>query len=159
MIELWDCSGTGNLFENWGGRGEKWMQSRAGDWYFILPNGELYLWDQSAFALGTLVARLETAFHTDPNLLFDAAEIAADRRYGFMSNGNLFFNWGGLGDKWFQAADNSWYFILPGGAVFEWNESATATGRLALTTHPRVYNDPSLLFEVFDLVFQEWTMI
>jgi hypothetical protein len=62
----------GNLWYNWGGKNEKWMQGAGGTWYYILPTGQLYLWDGSGTASGTLVATLETAYYTDPSLLYNA---------------------------------------------------------------------------------------
>jgi len=37
------CS-FGDYHENWGGRGEKWLQGDDDAWYFITPDGELYRW-------------------------------------------------------------------------------------------------------------------
>ncbi|MCP4512686.1 MAG: hypothetical protein GY826_40530, partial [Fuerstiella sp.] len=38
---------TGNYFEDWGRRGEKWMLSSDG-WYYITPDGNLYQWDRES---------------------------------------------------------------------------------------------------------------
>ena len=43
-------------YENWGGRGEKWLQGFNGQWYFITPQGELYKWDGKA-NLGNYIIR------------------------------------------------------------------------------------------------------
>jgi glucose/arabinose dehydrogenase len=67
------------LFENWGGRGEKWLQStnNGNAWYYITPAGALIEWDRvSGQPLGTLldgnsVATLDARFHADPGLLVD----------------------------------------------------------------------------------------
>ena len=68
---------TGKLFENWGGRGEKWMMGND-DWYFVTPNGSLYRWNRVAnLAEETLVAQLDASFHRDPATIYDASELAA----------------------------------------------------------------------------------
>ena len=74
---------TGSYNENWGGAGEKWMQSRDGTWHFITPDGTLYRWTGaptgSQFLSGSiLIATLDPSFHADPTLLHDAPEPAGD---------------------------------------------------------------------------------
>lgn len=49
---------TGTYHENWGGRGEKWLQGDLGVWYFITPDGEFYRWDGNAGVRGFLVSTL-----------------------------------------------------------------------------------------------------
>jgi hypothetical protein len=63
---------NGNLYLNWGGKQEKWMQGTGGVWYFITPDGSFYHWDGSKTASGTVVATLPTADYTDPSLLYNA---------------------------------------------------------------------------------------
>ncbi len=70
---------TGKLFENWGGRGEKWMTGKDG-WYFVTPEGGLYRWNKTPNrAEGPLVAQLDASFHTDPATIYNATELAAAR--------------------------------------------------------------------------------
>ena len=81
---------TGEYHENWGDRGEKWLQGDNSVWYFITPEGELYRWDGDAnvgdfvqrkikkvmggeIATGELIAQLGSAapgranpYHADP---------------------------------------------------------------------------------------------
>jgi predicted RND superfamily exporter protein len=45
---------TGNYFENWGGRGEKWLKAADQSWYFVTPNGELYSWAGRSNVLGLM---------------------------------------------------------------------------------------------------------
>ena len=61
------------VFENLYRGGEKWLYSFSSNkWYFILPNEELYEWDETPFALsGTLIAQLNPGAHTNPALLYD----------------------------------------------------------------------------------------
>jgi uncharacterized protein (TIGR03118 family) len=56
-------------FDNWGGRGEKWLQDGSGQWYFILSSGELYRWDGSGQATGTLLGNVGASYFSDPTLL------------------------------------------------------------------------------------------
>lgn len=62
---------TGNFFQNWGGRNEKWILGQQG-WYFITPDGRLYKWDGLPGAEGQLVSELNSTFHTRPELLYSA---------------------------------------------------------------------------------------
>lgn len=72
LDEQLGLTSNGDLWENWGGAGDKWMQGAAGEWYFILPDGGLYAWDGSAGASGAFVAQLDEAHFIDPSLVFDA---------------------------------------------------------------------------------------
>jgi hypothetical protein len=56
---------SGNLWQNWGGRREKWFLDRDGRWYFLTPVGELYRWDGSPTATGMLLADLGTASYDE----------------------------------------------------------------------------------------------
>jgi len=52
--------------------GEKWFVDSASNSYFILPDGNLYRWDNSNLAACTLVASLAPSYATDPTTLFEA---------------------------------------------------------------------------------------
>ncbi len=43
----------GNLWQNWGGRGESWMLDGNNQWLFITPDGSLYCWDGGPTASGS----------------------------------------------------------------------------------------------------------
>jgi hypothetical protein len=58
-----------NVWDNYGGRGEKWLQANGGQWYFILANGELYQWDGGSGATGTLLGNVGASYWTDPTRL------------------------------------------------------------------------------------------
>jgi hypothetical protein len=62
----------GNLWLNYGGRNEKWVQGSGGLWYFILPSGELYQWDGGAGANGTSLGNVGTSYYADPMRLVNA---------------------------------------------------------------------------------------
>ena len=44
----------GDFHENWAGLKEKWFRGNGGDWYYIVPTGDIYKWDEA----DTLVAGL-----------------------------------------------------------------------------------------------------
>jgi hypothetical protein len=67
--------------------------------------------------------------------------------FGFFSDGNLYFNIYGQQEKWFQGAAGTWYFILPSGALYQWDGTANqATGTLLATLDVSYYADPSRLY-------------
>jgi hypothetical protein len=68
-------------------------------------------------------------------------------RYGFYSDGNDLYNWGGRQEKWFQGAGGAWFFILPSGQLYKWDGSSHATGSLIDTFDATYYADPSLLYD------------
>src|SRR5262249_44010905 len=71
---------------------------------------------------------------------------ALDQQYGFSSNGNLYFNYGGRQDKWFQGS-GGWYFILPSGGVYRWDGTANqASGTLIATVDTSYYTNPATLY-------------
>jgi hypothetical protein len=72
MDEVYGFELDGDHWENWGNRGEKWFKDRNNAWYFILPTGDLYLWDGKPRATGELIATLGPTVHADPSLLWNA---------------------------------------------------------------------------------------
>ena len=93
---------TGNLFENWGGVGEKWLFGKDG-WYFITPVGNLFRWNGSPRTnlSGDFVGGLGAKFHATPSLLFDAqtpgsqlvtvtaGQTTADQNFGNIPTGSV----------------------------------------------------------------------
>ncbi len=54
---------------------EKWLRDPSGQWYCLLPNGELRKAGNSAadmLAATSLVATLDSSFYQDPSLLWNA---------------------------------------------------------------------------------------
>ncbi|MEM7311817.1 MAG: MMPL family transporter [Planctomycetota bacterium] len=43
-----------DYYTNWSGQNEKWMRGNGGNWYYIVPKGDIYRWDEQ----DTLVAGL-----------------------------------------------------------------------------------------------------
>ncbi|MCP4786521.1 MAG: DNRLRE domain-containing protein [Fuerstiella sp.] len=65
-----------SYYEDFGGRGEKWVLSPDSGWHYITPEGGLFRWDgeavtESSPLNGTLVATVGSAYFDDPSLLFD----------------------------------------------------------------------------------------
>jgi hypothetical protein len=75
--QQFDFFSTGNLWENYGGAGEKWLQAGS-DWYYVTLDGGIWRWDGvSGVELGlpldgSLIATLSPTYHADPTLLIDA---------------------------------------------------------------------------------------
>ncbi len=63
----------GTDFQDALGANERWIKDSAGDWFFVLPTNELFRWDRSATATGTLVAQLNAGVYDDLNLLTSPA--------------------------------------------------------------------------------------
>jgi hypothetical protein len=59
----------GSQWDNFGGRSEKWLQAAGGQWYFILPTGELDRRDASAGANGTALGKVGASYYADPTRL------------------------------------------------------------------------------------------
>jgi len=67
---------TGDLFENFGGLGERWLKSTTG-WCYITPVGDLFQWNgkpvtAAAPLSGTLAGTLNNFYHRDVSLLVAA---------------------------------------------------------------------------------------
>lgn len=152
---------TGNNFEDWGGRGEKWLYSDAG-WLFITPDGALHEWDGAAGANGPIVAELGPQIFADPTALTlaqrqrvdddrpevtDSATNATLENRNLRTTGNLFENWAGLGEKWLWGSDNTgqgqWYFITPDGMLYAHDPAADGVpGNFVAELSSDVFNNP-----------------
>ncbi|MEZ6131657.1 MAG: SdrD B-like domain-containing protein [Planctomycetaceae bacterium] len=69
---------SGNLFENWGGRGERWLFGRGG-WYFLTPDGRLWQWDDRSGTDGTPLTgqfqiQLDPFYYSSIEFLYDAVD-------------------------------------------------------------------------------------
>jgi hypothetical protein len=134
------------VYENWGGRGEKWLLGRKREWYFILPDGSLYAWDRQPTATGGLVARLSPDYHADLQLLYDAHAYAIDSIYGLDAVDDRWTDWGGMGEKWINSG-GSWYYLHADGALFLFRDK-TAKGLVGIqvaTVDRSYYTDPNRL--------------
>ena len=60
-------------FLNFRGQNEKYLQGADDNWFYVLPDGEVYLWGGS-IAASTLLDTLSADYYNDLSLLYDAAE-------------------------------------------------------------------------------------
>lgn len=126
---------TGNTFENWGGRGEKWIWSGAQrSWMFITPDGTLHRWDGSAGASGEVIASLDpSVFSNLRHLTTEGRRVDDDsqeslrrmnesvgQRLQLRVANSLFENWAGLGERWIWGRDG-WYFLTPDGMLYQFD--------------------------------------
>jgi hypothetical protein len=107
--------------------------------------------DQTIDNMHTAVVTLSASDPDGDSLTYTAtvANLAYTLKttYGLFSDGNLYFNYGGVGDKWVQGSGGKWYFILPTGDFYLWDgTSGSATGTLLATLAPGDYADPSLIY-------------
>ncbi|MEJ7595113.1 MAG: hypothetical protein WKF77_26615 [Planctomycetaceae bacterium] len=73
LVDLGFFVQGGNFYFNIYGGQEKWVRAANNDWYFIVPNGTLTKWDNTAFQLsGTIVAQLPVRFYQDEYLLIES---------------------------------------------------------------------------------------
>ena len=75
---------TGNTFDNWLGRQERWLWGQSG-WYFLLPDGTLYRWQADGTA--QQVDQLDVRFHRDVSLLTSASEMTVDQLFTEIATG------------------------------------------------------------------------
>ena len=76
----------------------------------------------------------------------DAQAYQLDQTYSFYTNGADFENYGGRGEKWFLGA-STWYFIVPDGAVYEWDSGTGATGTQIAQLDPLYHAYPNQLYD------------
>lgn len=83
-------SNTGNVYEDWGGLGEKWVRGADQTWYYLTPAGQLFQWNGSgADALsGNLVGTLDASHHSDLSSL-TSAEAGFSDAVGAVEEGTL----------------------------------------------------------------------
>ncbi|MEE2785784.1 MAG: hypothetical protein VX589_00495 [Myxococcota bacterium] len=128
---------TGRFFDNWGGRGEKWLTTEDNQWYFIEPDGTLVRWAGGSLRNGRLVATLSAEFFQRPDRLTNARDPAVDNclaagdtytAYDLdqelalgQRHGDYAEDWGGLGEKWLGSGRGDWYFIVPDGTLYQWD--------------------------------------
>jgi hypothetical protein len=70
----------GDYHANLYGLNEKWLGGNGGQWYAMLPNGDLRRWAgtlNDTLAPANLVATLDSSYHLDPSKLWNAQEAPA----------------------------------------------------------------------------------
>jgi hypothetical protein len=76
----------GNEYLNWGGRGEKWLNSTGGTWYYITPDGKLFRWLGGSLEIDPLIEQLSATTYANTALLHNAAANGLPATFGV--NGN-----------------------------------------------------------------------
>src|SRR5207248_1766030 len=106
---------------------------------------------QGTFAASEFLANMGGAVYTNPGLLWGAQPPAStlaqlQQQYGFSFTGDYQSNWGGQHEKWLRAGQdgNHWYYLLPGGGLYRWQDSFAAS-TLVAQVGSTVWNDPALL--------------
>lgn len=152
-----------SYYEDWGGHGEKWIASKNGDWYFIEPNGDLFLWSGSRYlAESQIVATLDASYHADPAKLHDESSLRPtgqatswqlqlayelDQKLELRYPDTYAYDWGGHGEKWI-IGENGWYFIEPDGTFYEWDGNRDlSTSQKLETLHSVFHAAPSALHD------------
>ena len=151
---------TGNYYTNWGGRNEKWMQAGDKTWYFVTPDGAVRHWSGeslSDLSAHTLVANLSSTHYAHPSLIHNApnpngnfAQVAQalDAELGFENPTSYSENWAGMSEKWLRTGDNRWYFVTPGGSLYEWDgQQDFSSCRLVGQLDAAAYATPAALHD------------
>lgn len=76
---------SGDFDTNYLGNNERWIRDANDEWHYLLPNGDLYRWEDS-FETSPLLAELDSEVYDDPSLLTNAQPIAVVFEY---ANGQL----------------------------------------------------------------------
>ena len=148
LYEAWNGFGV-----NHRGRNEKYFADSEGNWYAILPDGNIYstpwVFDQS-----TLVASLDSMYWQDPNKLFGVGAPDTLAAYQFAHQRDLSEQWVGWGinhrghnEKYFySSAESQWYAILPNGEIHHSRAGwVFNSGSVVATTSADYWQDPNRL--------------
>ncbi|MCB0360530.1 MAG: hypothetical protein KDD44_12865, partial [Bdellovibrionales bacterium] len=96
-----DLSSDGNYYENWRGRGERYVRGAANTWYFLYPSGEFREYRTTNLDTSRFVAQLTPAYYDNPELLWNAPEpTSADSASTSIDGSTLTVSWveGFVGD-------------------------------------------------------------
>ncbi|TWT38707.1 hypothetical protein [Blastopirellula retiformator] len=101
---------------------------------------------------GSLIVPLPASLADGTTLAYSATVIGGeeyqlDQQYDFYAEASYHQDWGGHDEKWIHGNGSDWFFLLPTGQLFEWNETFEASVELA-QLDSAVYDDPTLLFDV-----------
>lgn len=89
--------------------------------------------DDDRLATNQTIATADLAFSLDQSL-------------GLVSYGNYFENWAGEGEKWLNGDDFSWYYVTPGGSLYQWDAESETSQHVAFLD-PSYHQSPELLYE------------
>ena len=142
LLDL-EVNHDGNEFENWsGGLEEKWLRGNDKEWYYIVPNGDLYRWDSESKdgmfnGEDTLIGNFDESFYNDTeefqSLTEELTQLSNPTNDPDIDSldlevnhdGNEFENWsGGLEEKWLRGNDKEWYYIVPNGDLYRWDSES-----------------------------------
>lgn len=65
---------TDEVYENWGGKDEKWFRAEDGAWHFVTPDGLIHRWTTPGKAEGRVVASVDPVYHEQLDRLLTAAD-------------------------------------------------------------------------------------
>ena len=71
LDQQYDFYVLNSYYENWGGHNERWIRGDGAEWFYILPDGSLNLW-QGSFDSSEQIASVGGHVYDDPTLLVDA---------------------------------------------------------------------------------------
>ena len=161
--------GAANYYFNARDGQEKYLYSAAlGGYYFIVPGGDLYSWNNNAQGslsmsetTATFIADLGSAAYSDPTLLTNAMppynSVAHDTEQTLELHApapnNYYFNAGGKGEEYLVSttsnlANGGYYILMPTGNLYAWdghslNSSLAAPPVDTLPTY--YYQNPAYL--------------
>lgn len=131
VVELIDAQGvvvatTESVSVDWNQNGEIEYESERG-WYVFedVPVGDYVIRTVSN----------DDWKQTSPVIDQQSDAIQLSRELGLSVGANDFLNWGGLNERWLQGNQDQWYYILPNGEVYQWENGTGAGGTGLQGTH------------------------
>ncbi len=75
---------------------------------------------------------------------------ALQTQYGFKTSANDWYNFGHQGERWLLSRTNTWFYLTPGGSLYEWDKNSggkngPARGTQIAQLSGSVYLNPNLL--------------
>ncbi len=161
-----------NYFYNAHGAQEKYLVSgngsnpSGGNYYVLLPNGNLYTWAGSlpASEAGTPVAALGAGVYAEPNVLLqapvprDPTAFTTEQTLDLQAppGANYFYNARGAHEKYLVSGDgynpagSGYYILLPNGNLYKWVPNSLSTslaGPVVAALGTYVYAHPDVLID------------
>jgi len=138
---------------NWGGLDEKWISSRGGDWFYILPSGELMKWEGQTLSPenDTLIQKLSTRYYEEPSLIFDAELAHLDRQLNLQFDPDWLTDSEGRLRKWVRGTQDQWYYITSDGVLMSAGTEYGDNGSFVAVVGMDAYEFPLRLTEAQDI--------
>lgn len=98
---------------------------------------------------------------TDPNLdlltysaTIESLETVIDQQYGLEpADLSMYFNWGGLKEKWFKGTVYPWLYMTPDGKLYAWRGGSIIGNDILIEQFSvEVYKNPQLLFNPSNII-------